>query len=29
MTNSQAFYLLNYKPIMRVKSKGWQHPPEI
>jgi hypothetical protein len=29
LINSQAFYLLNYKPVMRVKSKEWQHPPEI
>ena len=26
LINSQAFYPLNYKPVMRVKSKEWQHP---
>nr|DAP25486.1 MAG TPA: Cytochrome c oxidase subunit 1 [Bacteriophage sp.] len=29
MINSQVFYLLNYKPIMRVKPKEWLQPPEI
>lgn len=29
LINSQAFYLLNYKPVMRVRSKEWLHPPEI